>query len=148
DNLLFDTYRRWYAGLEPNSAEYLEPFVLRRMIQYAPIFNLSDSRNVLGGDVREFFVQLQSVLEITMLPLNLSRMRSTAGEQVLTRMREMTALRLLDDKPVSADPRYADLARALERNELGLEARHLEDLLEQWRRLERASLGLAGEYVR
>jgi hypothetical protein len=148
DNLLFDTYRRWYAGLEPHGAEYIEPFVLRRMIQYAPIFNLSASRNVLGGDVREFFAQLQSVVEITMLPLNLSRMRSTAGEQVLTRMREMTALRLLDNAPIRDDPRYADLIRALERKELGLEPRHLEDLLEQWRRLERASLGLAGEYVR
>jgi hypothetical protein len=148
DNLLFDTYRRWYAGLERDSAEYLEPFVLRRIIQYAPIFNLSDSRNVLGDDVRVFFGQLQSVLEITMLPLNLSRLRSTAGEEVLTRMREMTALRLLDEKPIHSDPRYADLARALERKEFGFDLGHLENLLEQWRRLERASLGLAGEYVR
>ena len=143
DSLLFDTYRKWYAGLEPHSAEYLEPFILRRMIQYAPIFNLSDSRNVLGGDVRVFFGRLQSVLEITMLPLNLSRLKSTAGEEVLTRMREMTALRLLDGRPIRDDPRYADLTRALE-----VDPSHFDALLEQWRRLERSSLGLAGEYVR
>jgi hypothetical protein len=148
DSLLFDTYRKWYANLQPGSTEYLEPFILRRIIQYAPIFNMADSRNVLGNDVRVFFEQLQSVLEITLLPLNLSRLKGTAGEEVLTRMREITALRLLDKTPISRDQRYAELTRALERREIEVDAVRLNNLLSQWRRLERTSLGLAGDYVR
>jgi hypothetical protein len=48
DSIVFDTYRKWYVDLQPGTPEYLEPFVLRRLLQYAPIFNLADSRNVLG----------------------------------------------------------------------------------------------------
>ena len=148
DTIVFDVYRKWYANLDPADPCYLEPFILRRLTQYAPVFNLTDARNQLGQNVRLFFDQLQNVLEIMLLPLNLSRLANKAGEEIITRMRELTALRLLSPAPISTDVQYASLVSAIERREIGFDLQRPQELLDQWRRIERTAIGVADEYFR
>jgi hypothetical protein len=164
DGLMFDAYRRWYAELDPRMPEYAEPFILRRLLQYAPIFNLADARNSLGDDVRTFFGQLQNIIEVTLLPINLARQgRSEAGaapisptrqsradaqQAAITRMREKTALRLLDKEPISADLAYQPLCEAIMREGVGFHGDRFDRLLDEWRRLERTTMGVADDYVR
>jgi hypothetical protein len=148
DNVMFDVYRRWYAELHPAEPEYAEPFILRRLLQYAPIFNLADSRNALGDDVRQFFRRLQSVIEVTLLPINLARQQARSQEHqgVISRMRELTALRALDERALSEDVAYRNLREAIEHQEL--HEHRLSRLVDEWRRLERTTLGASDDYVR
>jgi hypothetical protein len=146
DTLMFDVYRRWYASLQPSAPEYSEPFILRRLLQYAPIFNLADARHAIGDDVRSFFGRLQSVIEVTLLPINLGRGRNEAHEMIINRMRELTALKLLSNRAVSEELSYQPWRQAIESNP-GHE-RSLVGLLDEWRRLERTTLGASDDFVR
>jgi hypothetical protein len=149
DSVAFDAYRRWYSGLSPEQKEYSEPFVLRRLVQYAPIFNLKDSGIFLEESVTGFFEQLAGTLETTMLPFNLSRLKNPSrDEKVLTRMRELDALRLLDNKPIIEDFAYRRFVQALSDEKIESLGGEVNGLLEDWRRLERTALGLAETLIR
>ena len=73
DTLVFDAYRRWHSGVTPGSAEYLQPFALRRLVQYAPIFNMNDALGDISNTKPLFDLTRQAV-EVTLLPFNLSQM--------------------------------------------------------------------------
>jgi hypothetical protein len=98
--------------------------------------------------VRSFFRQLQNILEITLLPLNLSKLTGRARSDVISRMREKNALRLLDLHPIAEDVAYRPLTQALEDREIGYDLSKPDELLGRWRQLERTALGLADDYVR
>ncbi len=149
DDLLFDTYRRWYANLLPSDIAYSEPFVLRRLMQFAPMFNLADSGRMPGKDARQVFQDMRHLLEINLLTLNLSRLNNRLrAEPILTRMRELTALRRRDDKPISTDLSYKTLAAALKEKDARGELSELGEVLDNLRVLERFSLGQVDDHVR
>jgi hypothetical protein len=142
DDVVFDAYRRWYANLNPHrdEAAYGEAFILRRIAQYAPFINLIDSGLVHGSAYRELFKELLRVLETMLLPLNLSRSASAAPETVVTRMRELMALRLTAREPIEYDPVYAPLVRLLRREDPQKFLAKLQSLMDSLREFERAAL--------
>jgi hypothetical protein len=149
DELLFDTYRRWYANLTPSDLAYSEPFILRRLVQFAPMFNLSDSGKLHGDAARQVFQDMRHLLEINLLTLNLSRLSARSpAESILTRMRELTALRQRNPASIAKDPLYRALASALrEKAERG-ELKEIGVILDSLRELERLSLGQVDDHVR
>jgi hypothetical protein len=147
DQILFDAYRRWFAELSPTDPAYAEPFFMRRISQYAPVFNLVDSGRVVGQRYVELFQELLQILEVMLLPLNLSRSASKAGDAVVTRMREMTALRPTSRQPIDKDLAYLPLIGALRGEGLKDYRGRLNDMIDHWRELERAALGTADEQV-
>lgn len=159
DNLLFDTYRRTYIAHDERHAATVGPFILRRMSQYSPAFNLSDSRSVLTRNTEEMFVDLRSTLEALLLVINLSRRqylvsgqdqasrrRAARSLQKLRRLREDTGLRGTVDDPVAQDVSYRPLVLWL-RSEPSART-NLRELIVRWRRLERAALGVADAQIR
>lgn len=159
DQVLFDAYRRWYVNLSPRDQAYYEPFALRRLTQYAPVFNLIHSGRVEGRQFQDLFVDLQIALETMLLPLNLSN-SSQAPHSAVARMRELTALRRREVKtagegkgklkgkgPISEDPMYLGLRKTLEHNGVEALRRELGEILDRWRELERSALGRADDYI-
>ena len=157
--MLFDTYRRWYVDLSPRDEAYFEPFVLRRLTQYAPAFNLIHSGRVEGQQFQDLFIDLQAALETMLLPLNLSS-TSQAPHSAISRMRELTALRRREvttkDKgrgklkgkgPISKDHIYVGLRKALEHKGVEPRRRELDKILDRWRELERSALGRPDDYI-
>lgn len=149
DQLLFDTYRRWYANLKPSDLAYSEPFILRRLVQFAPMFNLADSGKLHGDDARQVFQDMRHLLEINLLTLNLSRLSARSPtDAILTRMRELTALRQRDPAPIVKDPLYRTLASALREKAGRGELSEIGELLDNLRVLERFALGQVDDHVR
>lgn len=146
DNIVFDAYRRWYANLEFADPAYSQPFCMRRLRQYAPSFNLFDSGLVRGDRYRGLFNEITQVLELMLLPLNLSRQQSKINENIVNRMRELSALRLLDKAPIVDDKGYQGLISAIKATGVGEDGR-LARLTDRWRDLERAALAQADTEV-
>ncbi len=141
DDVVFDAYRRWYANLNPQrDKEYSEAFILRRLTQYAPSINLIDSGLVRGDAYKDLFKELLRVLETMLLPLNLSRVANPAPETVVTRMRELMALRLTVREPIENDPVYDPLVKLLRRKDPTKFLAELQSLMSSLREFERAAL--------
>jgi hypothetical protein len=64
DSLLFSAYRRWHVDAPPG-----KPFLLRRPVQYAPVFTLGDPDVVETPKPQV----VDEFVEIALLPLNLSK---------------------------------------------------------------------------
>jgi hypothetical protein len=148
DQVVFDAYREWHADLPMKDPAYAEPFCLRRITQYAPVFNLVSSGRVEGGEAYvELFTDLLQTLEVMLLPLNLSRIASRAPAAVLSRMREKTALRPLRKPSIVEDPAYSSLIMALQQEGVSCHRAQLDKIIDRWRELERATLGRPDEQM-
>jgi hypothetical protein len=144
DALLFDTYRRWYANLLPGNPEYSEPFILRRIGQFAPIFNLRDAGTITETDDTNFFTKLERTLEVIMLPFNLSRLNIKGrSDQALTRMRELDALRSIDPAGIAEDEVYKNFVSVLNPRHIKMLGQSIDHTLDEWRHLERVAIGVA-----
>jgi hypothetical protein len=143
DDVIFDAYRGWYAELDAGHPDFRLPFVLRRLIQYAPMFNLSDAESNFGDNAREFFRRLRVAVELASLPVNLSP-KDTSHRY---RMREKDALRLKRAEPMWNDLSYGPLAWAIRRNSPEARKHELNELLDYWRLVERMALGLFDDLV-
>uniref|UniRef100_B0T9H1 Uncharacterized protein n=1 Tax=Caulobacter sp. (strain K31) TaxID=366602 RepID=B0T9H1_CAUSK len=145
DTLVFDAYRRWHSTREPSSADYLQPFALRRLLQYAPIFNMNDA----GGDIsdaKELFALTQEAVEATLLPFNLATMRHerpTTGAQAeaVTRGREYFALKLADGGQLTDDESIRYFSSKLDAAWLERSRFHLNEITNRWQQTERAAIG-------
>jgi hypothetical protein len=69
DRLLFDAYRRWHVEQQPG-----EPFVLRRLLQFAPLINLNDTPNDIS-DARALFDRTRRAIEVPLIVFNLATSR-------------------------------------------------------------------------
>jgi hypothetical protein len=147
DQLVFDVYRRWYADLPFRDPAYSEPFCLRRITQFAPVFNLLSSGRVEGEAYLELFKDLLQTLEVMLLPLNLSRIASRAPSDILGRMRERTALRPTEPGRIADDPAYRPLVAALQHGGVSRYRAELDNIIDRWRELERAALGRPDEQI-
>lgn len=146
DNLLFDCYRRWYASLKPTNSEYSEPFILRRIAQFAPMFNFFDAGAGDTVEVKAVFSDLKRMIEINSFSLNFS-VKSGELRSATPRIRELIALRQTDTSPIISDPDYADLVETLTRRSATLKLWRMNDVLDKLRGLERAALGFVDTHM-
>lgn len=143
DVVVFDAYRRWYSTLATDSSDYFRPFALRRLVQYAPIFNMNDGL----GDItnaRELFELTREAVEATLLPFNLSLMRAAgdaARVEAINRGREYFALKLVDAHRLMDDPAIRYFGQKLSDGWLTDSRAQLDALTLLWQRTERAAIG-------
>jgi hypothetical protein len=150
DAVNFDAYRRWHAAAVPGTREYIQPFALRRLLQYAPIFNMNDGLGDIAG-ARQLFELARSAVEVTLLPFNLSQMRGRHDRlEPINRGREYLALKLveldhthdlLDNKDI------AFFARNLTGEWLQESRDRLDALRVLWQQTERAAIGSMYESI-
>lgn len=145
DRLLFDAYRRWHAGIAPSATEYFEPFVLRRPLQYAPIFNLADGVGDIEDRDNDLFNLTRAFMEVILLPFNLSRMESYGPDRVeaINRSREYFALKLVDFSPADliVEPDISFFSNSLTEQWLADSERRMHDLRVRWYQAEQVAIG-------
>ena len=159
DNIIFDAYRRWFHKRASKITTAGEPFVLRRISQYSPIFNMADSNNALGSGVQDLFQSIRGTIELALLPMNLvaKEERETAGRKenavpaqldTLAAARVAMPLRLKDPTTCIDDDQFNELVEALDGKDVAASKQILDDILANLRLIERTNLGLADEYIR
>ena len=147
DTLVFDAYRRWHSSVAPGSNEYLLPFALRRIVQYAPIFNMNDAIGDISN-ARELFDLTRQAVEVTLLPFNLSQMGARSGRrEVIDRGREYLALKLVDSKDLIDDKEIGFFAKRLTHKWLEESRQHLNEMRQLWQQTERTAIGSMYETI-
>ncbi|CAL4869699.1 hypothetical protein MMA231_03991 (plasmid) [Asticcacaulis sp. MM231] len=148
DDLVFDTYRRWYTS----SAIFKKnlPFALRRIVQYTPMINMADSDNALGGDVRMIFQEIRQTVNTIVSPLVFTRSRYFSENLAKGRMetRLSMPLRLGESKKLSQEPDLKLLADQIREEGGPHSLPALNEVMDGLRFIERLTLGLADDYVR
>ncbi len=152
---LYNCYRRWYQELNPESKEYYEPFFLRRAAQYAPIFNLSGSRNdmstpsALKQEARKLFEIITGAVEVALLPFNLSRlrMRSTDHDPGMHRGRHHLALKRFDQDKLAGDRSLIFFTQRLPKDWFGQRKDSILEIGSLWQRIERMAIGAFYEHI-
>jgi hypothetical protein len=157
DDVLFNTYRRWWVSGATDPGD--EPFIMRRTVQYAPIFNLSDARSDVSvseeitGNVEKLFEDIQAAIETSLLPFNLSMIAKDEDRKRLNgsimRGREFLALRARDSRTQRGRP---DLVMSYflagKKDEwFSEQAKNLGEIKELFRRIERIGIGLFHDMV-
>jgi hypothetical protein len=148
DDLLFDTYRRWYS--EPATDIGAEPFFMRRAAQYSPIFIPSDS----GGDLsrqEEFgagrhaiFDRVQEAIDATLIPIVLAEMADHAEQPVdgvYPKSRERLALKFEAMKSTPEDVETAAFANKLDDDFLTQQRVSLRAICKGWQSTQRLVIG-------
>jgi len=149
DDLLFDTYRRWWVSLPEESPESDESFLLRRTFQYAPIFNLSDTSNdlhrsgVVRADIQGLFLRIREAVELQLLPFNLANLRGAEKKELAStvlRAREYLAMRTLDSR-FGEDDVLDYFMRTLKSDWYDSQRKTLHAISRIWRDIQRMSIG-------
>uniref|UniRef100_A0A183CN39 Toxin n=1 Tax=Globodera pallida TaxID=36090 RepID=A0A183CN39_GLOPA len=160
DLLLFDAYRRWYfEGRAKNAPS--EPFFIRRVSQYTPLFNPSDS----GGDLQagnyhrrsELFSLMRQVIDATLIALPSTKepdaavieprpvvpASSTKTPESITDGRlEALALKQVTVERLVEDAELLPIVREMNStNWSGAAATVIESNRELWQEMERLSIG-------
>lgn len=153
DSLVFDAYRRWHASANPSDSHYGEPFFMRRVVQYSPIFNPVDS----GGDLRlralegerhaALFDRMQQAVEALLLPL-VSSVRSGPSDGIVQGAeRERLALRLADHAKLLDDPELAAFAAKLGPDWTREERQRLLEIRDLWHQSHRLAIGASYDII-
>ena len=151
DLVLFDAYRRWYFTTRTTEKRPSEPFFLRRVTQYTPLFNPVSSGSDLFGQSEgtSLFGLIQRVVDACLLalPENLSPLRSNIADSITDERSEILALKQVDYLKLSDDPELALLAQSIS-DHWGAEAAHIiANNRELWQEVERLSIGAAFDLV-
>jgi hypothetical protein len=160
DLLLFDSYRRWYFERRKKDAPP-EPFFFRRVSQYTPLFNPSDS----GSDLQsvnyhrrsELFSLMRQVVDVTLIALpardddanaSITGTASSAGsssktsESITDSRLEVLALKQVGRETLADDPELMPIVNEMaSRNWSGHAAAIIEDSRDLWQEMERLSIG-------
>lgn len=158
DDVLFNTYRRWWVSGVTDPAD--EPFIMRRTVQYAPIFNLSDARSDVSAshditkNVEKLFEDIQDAIETSLLPFNLSIIAKEDDRKRLNgsimRGREFLALRARDSRTLRGHQPDLIMSYFLagKKDEwFSAQAQKLGDIKELFRKIERIGIGLFHDMV-
>jgi hypothetical protein len=139
DSLLFDVYRSWYLD-QPID----EPFILRRISQFAPIINLNDARSDIV-DRRELFRETREAVEAALFVFNLSG-SGNASDQLL-KGREYLALALSRYRDSERDPGLASFLTGLTGKWMEERKNDFANLIHLWQQLERFVIGVHYEVI-
>ena len=77
DNGLYQVYREWYANQDATSINYYDPFIMRRLSQYAPQLNLVDASSDLSSEFSdrseafELYSKVRDAVELALMPFYL-----------------------------------------------------------------------------
>jgi hypothetical protein len=151
DSVIFDAYRRWHSGLESKGAEFAEPFFMRRMTQYTPIFNPEDT----GGDLSEpkagdfdtglLFSMIQQAVEAALLPLTFTLAEEAGHSSEEHRMtgprRELLSLRLIDQESLAADEKLKPFLELLSDDWLSAQTARMAEIRRLWQEAHRLAIG-------
>lgn len=141
DHIVFDAYRRWHASLDPRKAEYMEPFALRRAVQYTPIFNMNDGIGDIS-DATDLFERSREAVEVALLPFNLATMGAKGAYlDAVLRSRELLALKLVDAVALTEDNSISYFKSRLDQHWIDESRSSLEGLTRLWQQTERAAIG-------
>lgn len=141
DTIVFDAYRRWHAKVDPSSSEYFDPFILRRLVQYAPIFNMNDASSDISG-AKELFERTRAAVEVALLPFNLSRMGAPSHRlEQIDRGREFLALQLVDTPVLREHPVFKFFGGKMTPDWLRENDERLKEITTLWQRTERIAIG-------
>jgi hypothetical protein len=140
DRLLFDAYRRWHIS-RPSG----EPFVMRRLIQFAPFINLNDSPNDISN-ARVLFDRTRGAVEVALMAFNLAsgeQRRPTAEDAVphAARERERLLLPLSEAEDLAEDLIIKWFLGRLGEQWMQGRIAELKELRSDWRKVERMSIG-------
>jgi hypothetical protein len=156
DRILFDAYRRWYAGLRPGFDGYFDPFVLRRATQYSPIFTLTRSDAGTGeltadnGPSSDVLGLFHEGLEATLLALTFAKLAKSEGasaDVAVARTRERTALKLVDQPSLVADPELEELVSSIGPEWLDEHEAKIRSIRIRFQAVQRASLAGASQVI-
>jgi hypothetical protein len=156
DRILFNTYRRWYSELKSSCSAYYENFILRRVSQYLPILNMRDSENDISRNIDRYvdtisiFTRLQSIVEIVLLPFNLSQYKQPQAnikEMEASRRRHHLALTLYYLTSIKDAAPLAPFVSSIQGDWYEQMRDYINDVLVDLRRLERFSIGSFLHYI-
>jgi len=142
DTVLFNTYRRWFVDTHEERPGAAGPFMLRRIVQYAPILNMnkkfSDFAHPAG-----LIESTQQAMEVSLLPFNLSSMSSLAltDRGKLNRGRGHFALKKVTEASIDKDPSLQHFLKWLSPDWFAQQHQQMEHLSELWKRSERMAIG-------
>lgn len=161
DGLMFEAYRRWFVNVtQDQEEEFYEPFFLRRIGQYAPIFNLYDSDTDVGRKLareraRELFAKVQQSVELALLPLNLSITMLSKASKVPANVRRLQLVRGREyiAHMGASDPEglrkllTTYFLRGRTDQWVEEQAERQGDLADRWRTMERLAIGFSSEVI-
>ncbi len=163
DKILFNAYRRWYSSIAPESGEFGQPFLMRYVGQYVPLFTLADNTAASEENFFPAFKHtLEQVVEISALPLNLSYIENTKSRAPISRKRDLRALDIVElnvgpaegKKPILEREDYRrliDEIREAERDGgdvgAGLDSKSLSGVISTWRTMERAAVSFRSDLL-
>jgi hypothetical protein len=154
DHVLFDAYRRWYTTFDPkNPSRLSEPFFMRRVVQYSPIFNPHDtggdlsSPDLSGPKKSELFSLIQQAVEASLLPLtySLASRSVTPSESLVTR--EKLALKLVDSENLSDDEELGAFSGRLSNDWLADQDDRIKDIRNLWQEAQRLAIGSSYDLI-
>lgn len=134
DSLLFDVYRAWHLD-QPAG----EPFILRRVSQFAPIINLNDARSDIVGR-RELFLATREAVEAALFVFNLSGPGKSPDH--LHQGREHLALALSRYRDPERDPALAAFLTGLTKEWIDQRRGAFTRVVHLWQQLERFVIGV------
>lgn len=149
DMVLYDAYRRWYSHEEQKSATSNQPFVMRRAVQYSPIFNPHDTKGDLSTSDQlaksKLFSLIQQAVEASLLPLTLSLGAPDPRDRDATR--EKLALRAIDLDNLLEDEQIANFALLISDEWLSNHDERIRDIRDLWQETQRIAIGSSFDLV-
>ncbi len=139
DSLLFDVYRSWYVAQAPG-----EPFILRRVSQYAPIINLDDAQSDLAG-CRELFQSTREAVEAALFVFNLSG--PSRSLDTLNRGREYLAVKLSQYREPNDDASISAFAENLTLEWAAQRQQQFDAIIHLWQEMERFVVGIHYDFI-
>jgi hypothetical protein len=139
DSLIFDVYRTWYLD-RPSG----EPFILRRVLQYAPIINLNDAVSDVVHH-RELFQATREAIEAALFVFNLSGPNKSTDH--LYTGREHLALALSPHRHLEENIAIAAFLKGLTSEWIQQRQSDFVRLIQLWQNMERFVIGIYSDQI-
>lgn len=142
DRFLYNAYLEFWSNWRRNSPE-TDPFVLRRIVQYAPILNMNNRKFSDISDTGSLIDSTQQAMEVTLLPFNLSRMSTLAADDphMLERGRHYLALKAAEEINPADDVSINYFLKQATPSWFIDQQRSLRGLCDLWKQTERTAIG-------
>lgn len=155
---IFDVYRRWFITRDANKPEFYQPFIFRRLSQFAPLINLIDAKSDISDSIENredafsLFDEINNSIEMALIPFSLSKRNyrnfSIKNEMVTMRGREMLAFGSRRRHNTQYDSTLNVYSNYLPKEWYLEQSRRFVKIGEIWGQLQTAATGLFFELVK